>query len=159
MLEFLNLKDEYSESDLEQALIQHMESFLLELGNDFAFVGRQKRLRVHDEWYRIDLVFYHRGLRALVLIDLKLNKLTPGDIGQMNFYLNYAHEHWTRADENPPIGLILCADHGGGVAKYALPGPSNKVLAARYRTALPSEALLVAEMDQTRKMLEDRRQS
>jgi hypothetical protein len=85
------------------------------------------------------------------------DKLTPGDIGQMNFYLNYAREHWTRPDENPPVGLILCADHGGGVAKYALPGLSNKALAARYRTALPSEAILVAEMDQTRKMLEDRR--
>jgi predicted nuclease of restriction endonuclease-like (RecB) superfamily len=87
LLEFLNLKDEYSESELEHALIQHMESFLLELGNDFAFVGRQRRLRVDDEWYRVDLIFYHRGLRALVLIDLKLNKLTPGDTGQMNFYL------------------------------------------------------------------------
>lgn len=157
VLEFLNLYDEYSESELEAALIQHMETFLLELGNDFAFVGRQKRLLVDDEWYRVDLVFYHRGLRALILIDLKLNKLTPGDIGQMNFYLNYAREHWARADENPPVGLILCADHGGGVAKYALPGFSNKVLAARYRTALPSEAILVAEMDQTRRMLEDRR--
>jgi predicted nuclease of restriction endonuclease-like (RecB) superfamily len=96
MLEFLNLKDEYSESELEEALIQHMETFLLELGNDFAFVGRQRRLHVDDEWYRVDLVFYHRGLRALVLIDLKLNKLTPADSGQMNFYLNYAREHWTR---------------------------------------------------------------
>jgi predicted nuclease of restriction endonuclease-like (RecB) superfamily len=159
VLEFLNLKDEYSEAELENALIRHMESFLLELGNDFAFVGRQKRLRVDDEWYRVDLLFYHRGLRALVLIDLKLNKLTPADIGQMNFYLNYAREHWTRPDENPPVGLILCADHGGGVAKYALPGLPTKVLAARYRTALPSEAALVAEMDHTRKMLEQRRQS
>jgi predicted nuclease of restriction endonuclease-like (RecB) superfamily len=156
VLEFLDLKDEYSEAELEQALIRHMESFLLELGTDFAFVGRQKRLRVDDEWYRVDLLFYHRGLRALVLIDLKLNKLTPGDIGQMNFYLNYAHEHWTRPDENPPVGLILCADHGGGVAKYALPGLSSKVLAARYRTALPSEELLVAEIDHTRRRLEDR---
>ena len=129
------------------------------LGSDFAFVGRQTRLRVDDEWFRVDLVFYHRGLRALVLIELKLNKLMPGDIGQMNFYLNYASEHWTRADENPPVGLILCADHGGGVAKYALPGLPNKVLAARYRTALPSEAILVAETDQTRKMLEDHRRT
>jgi len=120
VLEFLELKDQYSESELEESLIRHMESFLLELGNDFAFIGRQKRLRVDDEWYRIDLVFFHRSLRALILIDLKLQKLTPGDIGQMNFYLNYAREHWTRPDENPPVGLILCADHGGGVAKYAL---------------------------------------
>jgi hypothetical protein len=95
-------------------------------------------------------------LKCLILIDLKLNKLTPGDIGQMNFYLNFAREHWTRSDENPPVGLILCAEHGGGVAKYALEGLPNKVLAARYRTALPSEELLVAEMDQTRRMLETR---
>jgi len=156
VLELLGLKDEYSESELEEALIQHLESFLLELGNDFAFIGRQKRLRVDDEWYRIDLVFFHRGLKCLILIDLKLNKLTPGDIGQMNFYLNFAREHWTRSDENPPVGLILCAEHGGGVAKYALEGLPNKVLAARYRTALPSEELLVAEMDQTRRMLETR---
>ena len=124
VLEFLELKDQYSESELEESLIRHIESFLLELGNDFAFIGRQKRLRVDDEWYRIDLVFFHRSLRVLILIDLKLQKLTPGDIGQMNFYLNlnYAREHWTRPDENPPVGLILCADHGGGVAKYALEG-------------------------------------
>jgi predicted nuclease of restriction endonuclease-like (RecB) superfamily len=156
VLEFLDLKDEYSELELEEALIEHLESFLLELGNDFAFVGRQKRLRVDDEWYRIDLVFFHRGLKCLVLIDLKLEKLTPGDLGQMNFYLNYAREHWARPDENPPVGLILCAEHGAGVAKYALAGLSNKVLAARYRTALPSEALLVAEIDHTRRMLEER---
>ncbi len=91
--------------------------------------------------------------------DLKLNKLTPADIGQMNFYLNYAQEHWTRPDENPPVGLILCADHGGGVAKYALPGLPSKVLTARYRTALPSEAALIAEIDQTRKMLERRHET
>jgi predicted nuclease of restriction endonuclease-like (RecB) superfamily len=156
ILEFLDLKDEYSESELEEALIRHLESFLLELGNDFAFVGRQKRIRVDDEWYRIDLVFFHRGLKCLILIDLKLNKLTPGDIGQMNFYLNFAREHWTRPDENPPVGLILCSEHRGGVAKYALEGLPNKVLAARYRTALPSEELLVTEMDQTRRMLEIR---
>jgi predicted nuclease of restriction endonuclease-like (RecB) superfamily len=156
MLEFLGLKDEYSESDLEQALITHLEHFLLELGNDFAFIGRQKRLRVDDEWYRVDLVFFHRGLKCLVLVDLKLHKLTPGDFGQMNFYLNYAQEHWSRADENPPVGLILCAQHGSGVARYALGGLTNTVLAARYRTALPSEEALVAEMDQTRRMLEDR---
>ena len=96
VLEFLDLKDEYSESDLEEALIRHLESFLLELGNDFAFVGRQKRLRIDDEWFRVDLVLFHRRLRRLVLIDLKLDKLTAGDVGQMNLYVNYARHHWTR---------------------------------------------------------------
>ncbi len=156
VLEFLDLKDEYSESDLEEALIRHLETFLLELGDDFTFVGRQRRLRIDDEWYRVDLLFFHRRLRSLILIDLKLNKLTPGDVGQMHLYLTYAREHWTRSGENPPVGLILCAQHGAGVAKYALEGLPNKVIAAQYRTALPSEETLAAELERTRKLLEDR---
>jgi len=156
VLEFLNLKDEYSESDLEEALIRHLETFLLELGDDFTFVGRQKRLRVDDEWFRIDLVFFHRRLRCLVLIDLKLDAITAGDIGQMNLYLNYARHHWTRTDENPPVGLILCAKHRAGVARYALEGLSSKILAAEYRTVLPSEETLAAELERTRKALEGR---
>ena len=156
-LEFLDLKDEYSENDLEEALIRHLETFLLELGNDFTFVGRQRRLRVDDEWFRVDLVFFHRRLRCLILIDLKLAKLTAGDIGQMNLYVNYARAHWTHEDENPPVGLILCAEHSAGVAKYALAGMSNKVLAAEYRTALPSEKTLAKELEKTRKALEGRR--
>ena len=156
VLEFLNLKDEYSESDLEEALIRHLETFLLELGDDFTFVGRQRRLRIDDEWFRIDLVFYHRRLRCLILIDLKLDKLTAGDVGQMHLYLNYAREHWTHADENPPVGLILCTEHRAGVARYALEGLSNKILATEYRTALPTEETLAAELKRTRKMLEER---
>src|SRR5437667_4234774 len=107
VLEFLGRKDEYSESALEEALILHLEAFLLELGGDFTFVARQKRLRVGDEWYRVDLVFFHRRLRCLVLVDLKLRKFTPADAGQMHFYLNYAKDHWTHRTENPPVGLIL----------------------------------------------------
>jgi predicted nuclease of restriction endonuclease-like (RecB) superfamily len=156
ILEFLDLKDEYSESDLEDALIRHLQAFLLELGDDFTFVGRQRRLRIDDEWFRIDRVFFHRRLRCLVLIDLKLNKLTAGDVGQMHLYLNYARHHWTHADENPPVGLILCAEHRSGVAKYALEGLPNKVLAAEYRTTLPSEDTLASELLRTRKMLEAR---
>jgi predicted nuclease of restriction endonuclease-like (RecB) superfamily len=101
ILEFLGLKDEYSESALEEALVLHLEHFLLELGNDFAFVARQKRLRVGDEWFRIDLVFFHRRLKCLILIDLKTGKFTHADAGQMNLYLNYAQEHWTHPGENP----------------------------------------------------------
>ena len=108
ILEFLNLKDEYSESELEEALIHHLESFLIELGGDFAFVGRQKRLRIGDEWFRVDLVFYHRGLNCLVIIELKVNDFSYADAAQMNMYLNYAGEHWTKKNENPPVGLILC---------------------------------------------------
>ncbi len=109
VLEFLGLKDEYSETELEEALIQQLETFLLELGGDFTFVGRQKRLRIEDEWYRIDLLFFHRALRCLVVIDLKVGKFTHADAGQMLLYLGYAAEHWTRPGENPPVGLILCA--------------------------------------------------
>ncbi|MBI4917268.1 MAG: DUF1016 domain-containing protein [Acidobacteria bacterium] len=157
VLEFLDLKDEYSESDLEAALITRLESFLLELRGDFTFVGRQRRLRVGDSWFRIDLLFFHRRLRCLVIIDLKLDRLTPGDAGQMNLYLNYAREHWTLPDENPPVGLILCAGRDAAVARYALGGLSNKILAAEYRTALPEERALADELTRTRRLLEARR--
>src|SRR5262249_4065654 len=120
VLEFLDLKDEYSESDLEEALIRHIETFLLELGGDFAFVGRQRRLRIDDEWYRVDLLSVHRRLRCLILIDLKLGKLTAGDVGQIHLYLNFAREHWTHPDENPPVGLILCAEHRAGLVATAV---------------------------------------
>ena len=156
VLEFLGLKDEYSENDLEEALIHQLENFLLELGGDFTFVGRQRRLRIGDEWYRVDLLFYHRCLRCLVIIDLKLGKFTHADAGQMHLYLNYAREHWTHAGENPPVGLILCAQKDHAVARYALEGLPNKVLAAEYRTALPDEKTLAAEIDKTRRMLEGR---
>lgn len=157
VLEFLGLKDEYSESELEEALILHLESFLLELGGDFAFVSRQKRLRVGDVWYRVDLVFYHRRLRCLVLIDLKLGSLTHADAGQMHLYLNYAREHWTHKDENPPVGLILCAKSDAAVAHYALEGLPNKVLASEYRTVLPKERTLAAEVNRTRAAIETNR--
>ena len=156
VLEFLGLRDEYSESELEAALISQLENFLLELGGDFAFVGRQRRLRVGDEWYRVDLLFFHRRLRCLVVIDLKLGKLTHADAGQMHLYLNYAREHWTNPGENPPVGLILCAQRDAAVAHYALEGLPNKVLAAEYRTALPDEKVLAAEVERTRKYLEGR---
>jgi predicted nuclease of restriction endonuclease-like (RecB) superfamily len=158
VLEFLGLKDEYSEHDLEEALILHLESFLLELGGDFTFVGRQRRLRIGDAWYRVDLLFFHRCLRCLVVIDLKLGKFTHADSGQMHMYLNYAREHWTHPDENPPVGLILCAEKDHALAHYALEGLPNKVLAAQYMTVLPDEKELVAEIDKTRKQLETRQQ-
>lgn len=154
VLEFLGLKDEYSENDLEKALVLHLETFLLELGGDFAFVGRQRRLRMDDEWYRVDLLFFHRRLRCLVVIDLKLGKLTHADAGQMHLYLNYARAHWTRPGENPPVGLILCAHKGASLARYALEGLPNKVMAAEYRTALPDEKELAAELDRIRERQE-----
>jgi predicted nuclease of restriction endonuclease-like (RecB) superfamily len=153
VLEFLGLKDEYSESDLEEALIKHLEKFLLELGSDFAFIGRQKRLRIGGEWYRVDLLFFHRTLRCLVVIDLKVGKFTHADAGQMHLYLNYAKEHWTNKNENPPVGLILCAEKDSAVARYALEGLPNKILAAEYKLALPNEKLLQSELNKTQKLL------
>jgi predicted nuclease of restriction endonuclease-like (RecB) superfamily len=156
VLEFLDLKDEYSESDLEEALIQRLTDFLLELGDDFAFVGRQRRLRLDDAWFRIDLLFFHRRLKALLIVDLKVGKFSYADAGQMHLYLNYAREHWMKEGENPPVGLILCAEKGAAEAHYALEGLPNKVLAAEYQTVLPDEKLLAAELDKTRRELEAR---
>jgi predicted nuclease of restriction endonuclease-like (RecB) superfamily len=156
VLEFLNLKDEYSGSDLEQALIQRLEEFLLELGPDFAFVGRQKRRRIDNTWYRVDLLLFHRGLRCLVIIDLKLTALTHADVGQMHMYCNYAKEHWLVEGENPPVGLILCANKGQALAKYALDGLPNKVMAANYKTILPDAEVLQRELRKTRLLLEGR---
>jgi predicted nuclease of restriction endonuclease-like (RecB) superfamily len=146
VLEFLDLKDEYSESDLEEALIQHMADFLLELGDDFAFVGRQRRLRLDDTWFRIDLLFFHRRLKCLVVIELKTDKFSAADAGQMHLYLNYAREHWTKPDENPPVGLILCAGKGEAEARYALDGLPNQIIAAEYQMLLPDERVLVAKL-------------
>lgn len=157
VLEFLNLKDEYSESDLEEALIQHLADFLLELGDDFAFIGRQRRLRLDDTWFRVDLLFFHRQLKCLLVIDLKIGKFSHADAGQMHLYLNYAREHWTKPGENPPVGLILCTSKGSNEAHYALQGLSNKVMAAEYQTVLPDAKLLEAELDKTRRELEGRR--
>jgi predicted nuclease of restriction endonuclease-like (RecB) superfamily len=156
ILEFLNLKDEYSENDLEEALIQQLEKFLLELGGDFAFIGRQRRLRIGDDWYRVDLLFFHRRLQCLVVIDLKVGKFTHADAGQMHLYLNYAREHWTNEGENPPVGLILCAEKNAAVAHYALEGLPNKVMAAEYKMKLPDEKMLAAELRRSRKLLESR---
>ncbi|MHB1938794.1 MAG: PDDEXK nuclease domain-containing protein [Acidobacteriaceae bacterium] len=159
VLEFLDLKDEYSESDLEEALIQHLTDFLLELGDDFAFVGRQRRLRIDDSWFRIDLIFFHRRLHCLLLADLKIGKFSYTNAGQMHLYLNYAREHWMKPGENPPVGLILCAEKGAAEAHYALDNLSNKILAAEYQTVLPDEKLLAEELDRSRRELEQRRLS
>lgn len=156
VLEFLNLKDEYSESQLEDALIHRLEDFLLELGGDFTFVGRQRRLRIGESWFRVDLLFFHRRLRCLVIIDLKLTELNHADVGQMHMYCNYAREHWMLPGENPPVGLILCARTNAAVARYALEGLSNKVLAAEYQTVLPDEKLLADELAKTRREFEAR---
>jgi predicted nuclease of restriction endonuclease-like (RecB) superfamily len=150
VLEFPGLKEEYSETELEDALMRELEHFLLELGNDFTFVARQKRLRAGNEWYRIDLLLFHRRLRCLVILDLKIGKFTHADAGQMNLYLNYAGENWTHPGENPPVGLILCSEKDAAVAHYALGNLTNKVLAREYQLALPKARELQARLKKAR---------
>jgi len=149
VLEFLGLKDEYSETQLEEGLIQHLTDFLLELGDDFAFLARQKRLRIDDTWFRVDLLLFHRRLRCLVVIDLKVGRFSYVDAGQMHLYLNYAREHWMKDGENPPVGLILYAEKGTAEAHYALDNLPNKVLAAEYQMVLPDEKVIADELKRT----------
>jgi predicted nuclease of restriction endonuclease-like (RecB) superfamily len=141
ILEFTGLPEryEYSESDLETALIGHIQSFLLELGKGFCFEARQKRITLDNEHDHIDLVFYHRILRCHILIDLKVRKFQHGDAGQMNFYLNYYRENEMAEGDNPPIGLILCTDRNETRVKYATSGMDNQLFVSKYMTALPSE--------------------
>jgi len=156
VLEFLGLRDDYAECDLEEALVRHLESFLLELGNDFSFVARQKRIRIGKEWYRIDLLLFHRRLRCLVIIDLKVGRFTHADAGQMNLYVNYASEHLTVTGENPPVGLVLCTEHDDAVAHYAMGNLHNKILATEYKLNLPAPHTLEVEIEKTRRRLESR---
>jgi predicted nuclease of restriction endonuclease-like (RecB) superfamily len=153
LLEFLNLKDEYSESELEDALIEHLETFLLELGAGFTFVARQKRIRIGTEWYRIDLLLFHRRLKCLVVIDLKLGKFTHADAGQMGLYLTYAKRHLTEAGENDPVGIILCSGKDDAVVEYAMGDMNARVFASKYLTQLPDEETLRKEIEATRRAL------
>jgi predicted nuclease of restriction endonuclease-like (RecB) superfamily len=153
LLEFLNLKDEYSESELEEALIRHLEWFLLELGTGFAFIARQKRIRVGNTWYRIDLLLYHRSLRCLVIVDLKTGAFTHADAGQMNLYLNYAKRHLMLPDEADPVGIILCSAKDDAVVEYATGDIRAKVFASKYLTNLPDRETLRQEILKTQRAL------
>lgn len=154
LLEFLNLKDEYSESELEDALIEHLETFLLELGAGFTFVARQKRIRIGTEWYRIDLLLFHRRLKCLVVIDLKIGKFTHADAGQMSLYLTYAREHLIEPGENDPVGIILCSDKDDAVVHYSMGHMPAQVFASRYLTNLPDAETLRREILETKHALE-----
>jgi len=156
MLDFLGLeeKPEYVETDLEGAIIAHLQSFLLEMGRGFCFEARQKRITFDNTHYRIDLVFYHRLLRCHVLIDLKMGKFTPGDAGQMHMYLNYFKENEAGEGDNPPIGIILCADKSETLVKYATAGLPQPIFVSKYMTNLPSERELkgIIEEEQQKKI-------
>lgn len=141
ILEFTGLPQlpSYTEKKLEQKLIDNLQAFLLELGKGFTFVGRQVRLSFSEEHYFIDLVFYNRLLKSFVLIDLKKGKLKHQDIGQMQMYVNYYDREVKLDDENPTIGLLLCADKENSVVEYTLPLNNNQIFAAKYETVLPSK--------------------
>ena len=144
ILEFTGLPELpcYSEKDLEQKLIDNLQSFLLELGKGFAFVGRQVRLSFSEEHFFVDLVFYNRLLKCFVLIDLKRGKLKHQDIGQMQMYVNYYDREVKLEDENSTIGLLLCADKDNAIVEYTLPKDNNQIFAAKYATILPSKEQL-----------------
>ena len=141
ILEFIGLKEEnkYSESDLEQRLIDKLEHFLLELGKGFTFVGRQVRITLDDKHFRIDLVFYNRILQSFVLIDLKIGELTHQDIGQMQMYVNYYDRFVKLENENKTIGIILCKKKNDTLVEITLPENNNQIFASKYLTVLPSK--------------------
>lgn len=153
ILEFLGLKDEYSESQLEESLIKHLEHFLLELGTGFTFVARQKRITLEGTHYRLDLLLYHRILKCLIAIDLKIREFTYADAGQMNLYLNYLKDKEKLPEENDPVGIILCSDKNKTVVEYALGGMNNKIFTSKYKLQLPEPEVLKSEIEHERQRL------
>ena len=156
VLEFLDLKDypALRESDLEQALIDKLQEFLLELGRGFCFVARQKLMRYEDEDFYLDLVFYHSILKCHVLIDLKVGKLTHGDIGQMDSYIRMFDALYKNADDNPTIGIILCSQKNAAIVKYSVLNDAQQIFASRYRLELPTAEELQHEIEIERKRIE-----
>jgi predicted nuclease of restriction endonuclease-like (RecB) superfamily len=149
VIEFLGLPESprLVESDLEMALINNLQTFLLELGKGFAFIKRQERITLDGDHFYIDLVFYHTILKCYILIDLKVGKLTHGDLGQLQLYVNYYDQERCAQDDNPTLGLILCSDKNDAVVQYTLgPDQQNKIFASRYKLHLPTEAELQAEL-------------
>ena len=156
VLEFLGLSpnDDFYESDLEEALITHLQKFLLELGRGFSFVARQKRITFDGRHFRIDLVFYNYILKCFVLIDLKIGDLTHQDLGQMQMYVHYYERELMNEGDNPPIGIVLCADKSESVVKYTLPENETQIFASKYKLYLPSEEELSQELQREYQALE-----
>ena len=148
VLEFLGLRREsaYYEKDLEQAIITHLQDFLLELGNGFSFVARQKRLHLDGDEFFADLVFYNRLLQCFVVIEIKTHKLTHQDLGQLQMYVNYFDRVEKLPHENPTIGILLCADKNDAVVKFSLPESQKQIFASQYQLYLPTEKMLLDEM-------------
>jgi len=148
VLEFLGLKREavYYEHDLETTLITHLQEFLLELGNGFSFVARQKRIHIDGDEFFVDLVFYNRLLQCFVLIEMKTTKLTHQDLGQLQMYVNYYDRFEKQEFENPTIGILLCADKNDAVVKISLPENNKTIVASKYQLYLPTERQLIEEV-------------
>ncbi|MCO5237692.1 MAG: DUF1016 domain-containing protein [Chitinophagaceae bacterium] len=148
VLEFLGLKREasYYEKDLENAIITHLQDFILELGNGFAFVARQKRIHIEGDEYFVDLVFYNRLLQSFVVIEIKTQKLTHQDIGQLQMYVNYYDRYEKQSYENPTIGILLCTDKNDAMVKITLPKNNNTIIASKYQLYLPTEQQLIDEV-------------
>ena len=157
VLEFLGLNpnDDFYESDLEQALITHLQKFLLELGRGFSFVARQKRITFDGRHFWIDLVFYNYILKCFVLIDLKVGDLTHQDLGQMQMYVHYYERELMNEGDNPPIGIVLCADKSESVVKFTLPENETQIFASKYKLYLPSEEELLQELRREYQALEN----
>lgn len=150
VLDFLGYKEhhQYSESDLETAIIDHLQEFLLEMGKGFAFVSRQKRITMDGEYFRPDLVFYHTILKAYCIIDIKSGKrINHGDVGQMTMYVNYFDREIKQSDDNPTIGLLLCAKENEAAVKYTLPEDNKQIFTRKYQLHLPTETELKNEVE------------
>lgn len=156
-LEFLGLKREasYYEKDLEQAIITHLQEFLLEIGNGFSFVARQKRIHIDGDEFFVDLVFYNRLLQCFVIIEIKTHKLTHQDIGQLQMYVNYYDRVEKNENENPTIGILLCANKNDGVVKFTLPESNKSIIASQYHLYLPTEKQLLEEVKKELDNFED----
>ena len=156
-LEFLGLerKAAYYEKDLESAIITHLQHFLLELGQGFTFVARQKRILLEDDEFFADLVFYNRLLKCFVVIELKTGKLTHQDLGQLQMYVNYYDRVEKTAEENPTIGILLCTDKNDTAVRMALPEDNKTILASEYKLYLPTQSQLINEVNSVRKMVEE----
>jgi predicted nuclease of restriction endonuclease-like (RecB) superfamily len=152
VFEFAGLPEPFlgKETDLEQALITHLQAFLLELGNGFCFEARQKRLLIGDDWHFVDLVFYHRVLKCHILIDLKTDRFKPAFAGNMNAYLNYFKEEIKSPDDQPPIGLLLCTSKNDAAVRYALGGLDEQLFVSQYKLLLPDVAMLQAFLERER---------
>ena len=157
VLDFLDLKNypALRESDLEQALIDKLQEFLLELGRGFCFVARQKLMRYEDEDFYLDLVFYHSILKCHVLIDLKIGKLTHGDVGQMDSYIRMFDALYKNDDDNPTIGIILCSQKNEAIVKYSVLNDEKQVFASKYRLTLPTAEELQREIEEERRKIEE----